>query len=128
MNFYFKETSPYFINEYYKKYFHPNARYFEVVKNNKIICYCGTIEVTKDICEGFWMMSTFDGKVLTKEFFEQLFKHLFSLGYKETYTWISNKHTKLIRVFETFKKFGIEKSDCPYWDDDKTKAWFVRRI
>jgi hypothetical protein len=128
MGFIFNEVSPYFINEYYKKYFHPNARYFEIIKNNKIICYYGIIKISKDICEAFWLIGTFNGKVFSKQFFIELFTHLFSIGYSETYTWISNKHNKLIRLFEGFKKFGIEKTECPFWDNDKTKIWFIRRI
>ena len=72
----FSETSPYFIDEYYKKYFHPHARYFEIIKKNKILCYYGIIEHTnkknkQKVGEAFWLMDTFANNVFSKEFFKR---------------------------------------------------------
>ena len=110
----------------YPSYAHDKARYFKITKDNKILCFYGIIVHADEIGEAFLMMKTFQGKVLTKEFFVGLFRHAFSLGYKEIYTW--TKWHKLIRLFDRFRKFGIAQTDCPTWDLDNRQVWFLKRI
>ena len=122
----FEEIDQSIIVNTYPSYAHHKARYFKITKDNKILCFYGIIAHTDEIGEAFLMMKTCHGKVLTKEFFVGLFHHAFSLGYKEIYTW--TKWHKLIRLFERFRKFGIIQTECPPWDADETKVWFLKRI
>ncbi len=110
----------------YKSSFHEKARYFNVKKHDIYICIYGLINYTDKICECFWIMNSFKGKVFTKDFFIELFKHAFSLGYKEMYTW--TEEPKIIKLFNRFGNFGIEKSDKPLWDMDDKKTWFIKRF
>jgi len=70
-------------------------------------------------------MKSFSRKVLTKEFFINLFSHAFSLGFKELYTW--TRWDRLIKLFEHFTGYGIEKTSPPVWDNDLTKCWYIKR-
>lgn len=122
----FQEIDKSEIKDKYPTYFHEKARYFNITKNNNNIGYYGIISYSNKVCEAFLMFKSFKGKVLSKGFFVSLFSHLFSLGYKEIYTW--TKWDKLIRLFDHFSQFGICKTGCPEWDKDPTKTWYIRKI
>lgn len=116
-------------SEIYNKHnhcFHEDATYFNIMKGDQLLCIYGIIPHTDDMAEAFWITESFHNKVFCKRFFHSLFNHLFSLGYKEIYTWTRCK--KLIEVFGHFRNMGIQKSDCPKWDNDETKVWFMKRI
>lgn len=121
----FEEVNSEEIKESYPKYFHPNARYFQVMKDNDFLCYYGIIDHKDLKCEAFWILSSFNGRVITRNLINSLMNHILSLGFKEIYTW--SAWERVIRIFSHLKKIGIEKSDCPFWDKDPTKSWFVRR-
>lgn len=122
----FIETSPDFIFENYPSYVHPCAQYFRIDQKNKKLCYYGVIKHSDKVCEAFLMFKSFNGKVLTKQFFISLFDHCFSLGFKEVYTW--TQWDRLARLFEHFQKIGIVRTYPHIWDKDETKFWFVKRI
>ena len=121
----FSEINNYYIVDNHPKYFHENARYFQIIKDKCNVGFYGLIDYTDKVCDVFWLMDTFKGKVFTKDFFKYNFDHLFSLDYKTFYTW--SKQPKVIRIFDHCKNFGIERSENPFWDNDKTKTWFIRR-
>lgn len=110
----------------HNNHYHDDARYFGITKNHIPMCIYGVISRSDKTSEAFWILDSFSKKVLTKEFFQHLFNHLFSLGYEKVYTWTRCK--KLINVFDHFKKLGIERSECPAWDCDESKTWFMKRI
>lgn len=122
----FEEIDKSQIYSSHNQHYDDNARYFNVIKNNKLLCIYGVVTRNNNKGEAFWILDSFNGKVLTKSFFNSLFKHAFYLGYKELYTW--TRCERLKSLFEHFKKFGIEKTDCPSWDTDETKTWFIKRI
>jgi len=122
----FEEIEKMEIYTNHNNHYHDDARYFNVVKNNKFLCIYGLISREQDVGEAFWILDTFSKRVLSKTFFYYLFNHLFSLGYKEIYTWTRCK--KLINIFVYFSNFGIEEVSPPKWDSDETKTWFMRRI
>ena len=132
MDIHFVEVSPHEIIKSYPSYFHEKARYFKAIKvdgrlpDDKPLCFYGIISRTEHAGEAFLMMKTFNGKVLSKGFFVSLFHHVFSLGYKEIYTW--TKWNRLIELFRRFKRFGIEETGCPPWDKDASKTWFIRKV
>jgi hypothetical protein len=134
MDIYFVEVGALQIREHYPSYFHEKACYFKAMKDGKTLCLYGIISRSETTGEAFLMMKTFNGiegrppKVLSKGFFVSLFAHVFSLGYKEIYTW--TKWERLKKLFCHFKRFGIETTSCPPWgkDSDPTKTWFIKRI
>lgn len=119
----FEEIDKSDVKEKYSKYFHNDARYFKALKNNNTICFYGVIEYSNNECEAFLALDSFKGKVLTKDFFISLFKHIESIGFNKLYTW-----TDWMGMRRILEKFGCVQSKSPYWDDDKTKTWFVKRI
>jgi hypothetical protein len=131
------------IRKIYPSYFHEQARYFKVMRNGQALCFYGIIDQTDDqarldACEAFLMMGTFQGRVLSKGFFLSLFRHLFSLGYKEIWTW--TKWDRLINLLARFEKLGIQQAEYPPWDTEakigplpnvgprQAKTWFIKRI
>jgi len=134
----FEEVDQSVIVNHYPSYVHGKARYFKIIKNNRTLCFYGVIAHTQETGEGrppgeaFLMMKTFQGKVLSREFFEALFAHADSLGYKEIWTW--TKWEKLAKLFRHFKRFGIETTGCPPWDNKskldprQTKTWFIKKV
>jgi hypothetical protein len=132
------------IRKTYPAYYHEQARYFKAKKKGQTLCFYGIIHRTKVSCEAFLMMGTFQGRVLSKGFFLALFHHLFSLGYREIWTW--TKWDRLIRLLARFEKLGIQEAECPPWDIEakvaplprvgslsqvdrcQTKTWFIKRI
>lgn len=114
------------IKEKYIQYFHEDAVYFQANKNDIPLCIYGVIDRHHGKGEAFLMLKSFYKKVLTKEFFYELFKHAFSLGFKELYTW--TQWDRLIKLFDHFGAYGIEKTSPPVWDKDVTKCWFIKRI
>ena len=122
----FEEVDQSVIVNHYPSYVHGKARYFKIVKNNKTLCFYGVIAHTQETGEAFLMMETFNGKVLSKDFFVSLFAHAFSLGYKELHTW--TKWDRLIKLFRRFEGLGITKTDSPFWDEDSLKIWFMKRV
>jgi hypothetical protein len=121
----FEEVNPQEIKESYPKYFHENARYFQVMKNDDFLCYYGIINYEDQKCETFWILSSFNGHVITRGMILSLMNHILSLGFKEIYTW--SAWERVIRIFDRLKKFKIEKTGAPFWDKDPSKTWFVRR-
>lgn len=103
-----------------------NARYFKVFKDNQPLCIYGVLSRDGNVGEAFWILDSFEDNVLSKKFFNHLFKHCFSLGYKELYTW--TRCERLRSVFRRFEKFGIEQIDFPSWDHDESKTWFMKRL
>ena len=139
MDIHFIEVSPHEIIKNHPGYFHGQARYFKAMKDGKALCLYGVISRTEQTGEAFLMMKTFQGKVFTKGFFIALFAHVFSLGYKEVWTWTT--WDRLIKLLGHFKKFGIEKTACPSWENEprlapaeagvdphSTKTWFLKRV
>lgn len=124
-NIIFSETEKSFIKDNFPAYFHKEAHYFNIVKNNNVIGYYGVISYDYEVCEAFLMFKSFKGKVLSKDFFLSLFEHLYSLGYREVLTW--TKWDKIIKLFSHFTKFGIYRTKCPSWDKDPTKTWYIMR-
>lgn len=122
----FEEIDRHIIQKKYPNHFHEKARYFQAVKDKRNLCIYGLISYNENIGEAFLIMNSFVGKVFSKDYFISLFNHSFGLDFKEIYTW--TKWAKLIRTFEHFKSFGIEKTTCPPWDNDETKTWFMKRI
>jgi hypothetical protein len=114
------------IYDTHNSYYLDNAIYFQINKPNKPLCIYGIIEHGKDIVEAFWVHTSFNRDVVCKEFFNKLFSHVFSLGYKIVFTW--SRCPKLINIFSKYKDFGIEQVPCPPWDKDETKTWFMKRI
>jgi len=110
----------------HNSHYHDDARYFKINRSNKPLCIYGVISHGEGAAEAFWVLDSFNKNVLSQTFFEKLFTHLFSLGFKEIYTWTRCK--KLINIFGHYKNFGIEKIDFPTWDKDETKTWFMKRI
>lgn len=106
--------------------YHDDAIYYQISKNDKQLCIYGVITRNNNIGEAFWIMNSFSNKVFCKNFFYGLFNHLFSLQYKEIFTWTRCK--RLINIFSHFKDLGIEKTECPEWDNDQTKTWFIKRL
>ena len=122
----FEEVDQSVIVNHYPSYVHGKARYFKIIKNNKTLCFYGVIAHTQETGEAFLMMKTFNGKVLSKGFFEALFAHADSLGNKELRTW--TKWDRLIKLFAHFEGLGITKTDSPFWDEDPLKTWFIKRV
>lgn len=122
----FEEIEKMEIYSHHNNHYHDDARYFSMMKDNNFLCICGIISRNKEIAEAFWILDSFSKKTLSKTFFHYLFNHLFSLGYKEIYTWTRCK--KLINIFGHFSNFGIEEVHPPKWDNDDTKTWFMKRI
>lgn len=122
----FKEIDSSEIKQSYASYFNEKARYFMINKNTDFLCYCGIIDINDEVGEAFLMFKSFNGKVLSKELFLSLFDHFKKLGYKETYTWTTIP--AWVRLFSHFNRFGLEKVNCPEWDKDPSKTWFVKRI
>jgi hypothetical protein len=141
------------IRKTYPASFHEKARYFKAMRNGQALCFYGIIDQTDDqtclnhesldACEAFLLMGTFQGRVLSKGFFLSLFHHLFSLGYRQVWTW--TKWERLIKLLTRFEKLGIEQAQCPPWDTEPvaplptvgllpkvgphhTKTWFIKRI
>jgi hypothetical protein len=110
----------------YNSHYHDDATYYQISKNDVPLCIYGVLERGNGIAEAFWILNSFNKKVLSKSFFLHLFKHAFSLEYKSLYTW--TRCPRLIKVFDHFDKFGIEKIDSPFWDDDQTKTWYLKRL
>lgn len=122
----FEEIDKSEVVDKYKNCFDEDVRYFKVIKGKCILCIYGLVSRGNKVIETFWVTESFHNRVFTKSFFVSLFKHAFSLGYTELYTW--TRWEKLIDVFGHFKSFGIEKTECPPWDKDETKTWFIKRI
>lgn len=110
----------------HNNHYHDDARYFEIKRDQKPLCIYGVISHGHGVAETFWILNSFNKNVLNKTFFMQLSDHLFSLGFQEVYTWTRCK--KLTNVFGHFNNFGIEKTDCPTWDNDTTKTWFRKVV
>jgi hypothetical protein len=126
MDIHFVAVSALQIREHYPSYSHEKGRYFKAIKDGKTLCLYGIISRNETTGEAFLMMQTFQGKVLSKEFFMALFDHAFSLGYKEVWTW--TKWDRLIKLFARFEGLGITKTDSPFWDETPFKTWFIKRI
>lgn len=122
----FTEISKEEIYNTHNEYYHDNARYFKISKPNKPLCIYGIVEHSKDIVEAFWVHTSFSRDVVSKTFFNKLFSHVFSLGFKVVFTW--SRCPKLINIFGKYADFGIVKVPCPAWDKDETKTWFMKRI
>jgi hypothetical protein len=122
----FTEISKEEIYNTHNEYYNDNARYFKISKPNKPLCVYGIFEHSKDIVEAFWVHTSFNRDVISKTFFNTLFSHVFSLGYKVVFTW--SRCPKLINIFGKYADFGIVKVSCPAWDKDETKTWFMKRI
>lgn len=122
----FKEISKDEIYNTNNDYYCDTARYFQITKPNKPLCIYGIIEHSQEIVEAFWVHNSFSRDVVSKTFFERLFSHVFSLGYKVVFTW--SRCPKLINIFQKYNDFGIENIPCPSWDNDQTKTWFMKRI
>lgn len=122
----FQEIEKMEIYTLHNNHYHEDARYFNVLKTNKFLCIYGLVSRTEEVCEAFWILDSFSKKTLSKTFFHYLFNHLFSLGFKEFYTW--TRCNKLINIFGHFSNFGIEEVHAPMWDRDETKTWFMKRI
>lgn len=123
----FEEIDKNDIYHTYNNHYFDDARYFNVIKNDKLLCIYGIRDRNYDILEAFWILPSFNKNILNKRLFNSLFNHCFSLGYKYIFTW--SRCEKLINVFSHFSKFGIEKlSSPPPWDDDTTKTWFMKRL
>lgn len=114
------------IYEKHNDFYFENAVYYNVVKDDKILCICGVLPIMDNVAEAFWVKNSFHKNVLSKRFFSSLFVNMFSLGYKVLFTWTRCK--KLISIFEHYRGIGIEKVDAPAWDKDPTKTWFMKRI
>ena len=110
----------------HNNHYRDDARYFRISKPNKILCIYGVLSHGDGIAEAFWILDSFNDNVLSKKFFTSLFNHLFSLGFKEIYTW--TRCAKLTNVFRHFNNFGIDEITFPTWDNDETKTWFIKRI
>jgi len=133
MDIHFVEVSAFEIRKNHPSYFHEQTRYFKAVKDGKALYLYGVISRTEQAGEAFLMMKTFNGKVLSKGFFVALFAHVFSLGYREVWTW--TKWDRLIKLFARFERFGIKKTGSPPWDNNSpTKTskvdplWFIKKI
>ena len=122
----FKEINKSEIYTNHNNCYHEDADYFDISKNDKSLCIYGIISRDDGAGEAFWIMDSFNDRVFCKNFFHSLFKHAFSLKYTKVYTW--TRCERLINVFGKFNNFGIEKTDCPKWDNDQTKTWFMRRL
>lgn len=122
----FKEIQPLFISIMDNKNFFPDATYFVAKKNGFPLFYYGIINRGKKIGEAFLIFRLFQGKVLTKQVFNDLFKHLFSLGYEKLYTYTTT--SKWVKLFKHFKKIGINEVSAPEWDRDSNKTWFLKRL
>lgn len=114
------------IYENHNQNYYENAIYYNIKKGDKVLCKYGIIPYAHGFAEAFWILDSFDKNVLSKNFFSCLFGHTFSLGYKVICTW--TRCNKLISVFEHYKRIGIEAMPSPFWDDDPTKFWFMKRI
>lgn len=110
----------------HNNHYDDNARYFKIFKDGQLLCIYGVLSRDENIGEAFWILDSFEGNVLSKKFFNYLFKHCFSLGYKQMYTW--TRCDRLRSVFKRFEKFGIKKIDYPTWDNDESKTWFMKRL
>lgn len=110
----------------YNNHYCDDAIYYQIIKNDVPLCIYGILDRKNGIAEAFWILKSFNKKVLSKSFFLHLFKHAFSLKYKLLYTW--TRCPRLIKVFDHFDKFGIEKINPPLWDDDQTKTWYLKRL
>lgn len=121
----FHEIDKSFIKEKHSQYFHDKARYFQIKSGNKNIGINGVIDRENKSCEVFLNPKMFKWEVLSKEFFNCLFNYLYSIGYNRIYTW--TKWNRLSSIFSNFEKIGIERSNCPEWDNDSTKIWFVKK-
>lgn len=89
------------------------------------MCFYGVVGYTNNECEAFLALDSFKGKVLTKEFFINLFEHLETLQYKSIYTWtVRNVWRNVLNAF------GWENTSPPYWhpDCDPSIMWLVKRI
>ncbi len=122
----FKEIDKLEIYSSHNNHYDDNARYFKINKDGNPLCIYGVLTRENNIGEAFWILNSFNDRVLSKNFFNNLFKHCFSLGYKEIYTW--TRCERLKSVFGHFKKFGIEEIEFPAWDSDETKTWFMKRL
>ncbi len=122
----FQEIDKSEIYSSHNNHYDDNARYFKINKDNEPLCIYGVLTRDNNIGEAFWILDSFNDRVLSKKFFSHLFKHCFSLGYKEMYTW--TRCERLKSVFSHFEKFGIEKIEFPSWDSDETKTWFMKRL
>lgn len=122
----FKEIAKSEIYNKLNQYYHDDAVYYQISKKDIPLCIYGIIKRHDKIGEAFWIMDSFNGKVFSKNFFLCLFNHIFSLKYNEMYTWTRCK--RLINIFSHFQEMGIEKVNCPQWDNDETKTWFVKRL
>ncbi len=110
----------------HNNHYHDEARYFEIHDADKPLCIYGVISHGEGIAEAFWILDSFNENVLNKRFFKELFGHLFSMDFKEIYTWTRCK--KIINVFNHYKNIGIEEIDFPKWDNDVSKTWFRKRV
>lgn len=122
----FEEINKSEIYSSHNTHYDDNARYFKINKDDELLCIYGVLTRDNNIVEAFWILDSFNGRVLSKKFFNHFFKHCFSLGYKEMYTW--TRCERLTSVFRHFEKFGIEKIYYPSWDNDETKTWFMKRL
>jgi hypothetical protein len=122
----FKEIHKFEIYNNHNHCYHDDASYYQISKFNNPLCIYGIITRKDKIGEAFWIMDSFKDKVFCKNFFYDLFNHIFSLHYKDVYTWTRCK--RLINIFGHFKDLGIEKVGCPEWDNDHTKTWFIKRL
>jgi len=122
----FEEINKFEIFLSHNAHYFDNARYFKIFKDNNYLCIYGVLSRDENVGEAFWILDSFEDNVLSKKFFNHLFKHCFSLGYKELYTW--TRCERLRSVFRRFEKFGIEKIDFPSWDNDESKTWFMKRL
>ncbi len=107
----FEEINKSEIKDKYIKWYVEDTRYFNIIKDEVILCIYGVTRYTDSICEAFWIKESFHNKVFTKGFFVGLFNHLFGLGYRKVYTCTG--WDKLRKVFNHFKYLGIEETDSP---------------
>lgn len=122
----FEEIDKLEIYSSHNNHYDDNARYFKIFKDDQLLCIYGVLSRDENIGEAFWILDSFEGNVLSKNFFNYLFKHCFSLGCKQIYTW--TRCERLRSVFRRFEKLGIEKIDFPSWDNDESKTWFMKRL
>jgi hypothetical protein len=124
--FHFQEIGKEIIYIMYNENYFDDARYFSITKNKKPVCIYGVITRSDDTAEVLWIVDSFRKDGFTKELFINLFNHFSALGFKRFYSWTRCK--KLTNILNNFKKYGIEKTDYPFWDSDETKTWFMKRI
>jgi hypothetical protein len=122
----FREVDKSEIYDNYNHHYRDNAIYYDIRDGDKSLCKYGFVPYSHGVAEVFWILDSFNKNVISKKLFSALFKHSFALGYKVLFTW--TRCEKLIKVFEYYKRVGIEEVPPPAWDSDPTKTWFMKRI